>query len=164
MLCLEWAWCHIPCTPPTQFRNMHTRLMLLPWDTPEARHSHRTHEAFLSFLRHILPLLLPRLHLLHFLESEFLHVTHHIPRRPVSFLIPRGTYTFYPQLAFHLLHFHLILIYRGGSASQLVISGRKGFRVAFFFFFFFHGFLSLLLLSWHSPTFSFSLHLFGVFI
>lgn len=62
-------------------------------------------------------------------------------------------------MAFHLLYFHLILIYRGGSALQLVISGRKGFRVAFLS----HCFLSFPFLSWHSPTFSFSLHFFGFF-
>lgn len=138
MPCLEWAWCHILCTPATPFRNTHTRLILLRWDTPEARHGHRTHELFsyLSFLRHILPPL-PRLPFSHFFESEFLHVAHHIPRRPVSFLIPRGTYTYFlPPIGISSSIFHLILIYRGGSALQLVISGRKGFRVAFFLWFF----------------------------
>jgi hypothetical protein len=48
--------------------------------------------------------------------------------------------------------FRLILIHRGGSASQLVISGRKGFSVAFsvsFYHGMVHTFTFLLVVQTH---------------
>lgn len=42
------------------------------------------------------------------------------------------------QLAFDLLHFPLILIHRVGSALQLIVSGRRGFRVAIILFLLFY--------------------------
>lgn len=54
-------------------------------------------------------------------------------------------YTIFFVVVVLFLFFCLILIHRGGSALQLVISGRKGFRVAVFRFIFFT--------SWHGPTY-----------
>lgn len=63
------------------------------------------------------------------------HITlHYIATRLASFLIPHGIYPPFYQLAFDLLHFPFILIHRVGSALQLIISGRKGFRVAIILF------------------------------
>lgn len=154
--CLEWAWCHILCTLATQSHNTHTRLILLLWDTPEARQSH---EYFHSFLRHIIPPL-PRLTFFsHLFESKFPHVAHHIPRQPVSFLIPRGTYTYFlPPIG-------ISSIFTSSSytvAGLLCSWSSAGARV--FGWHFYYDFLSLPFLSWLHPTFSFSIHFLGLFL
>lgn len=65
---------------------------------------------------------------------------HYIATRLASFLIPHGIYPPFYQLAFDLLHLHfpLFLIHRVGSALQLIVSGRKGFRVAIILFLLFY--------------------------
>lgn len=65
---------------------------------------------------------------------------HYIATRLASFLIPHGIYPPFNQLAFDLLHLHfpLFLIHRVGSALQLIVSGRKGFRLAILFLLLFY--------------------------
>lgn len=159
MPCPEWAWCHILCTPATQFHNMYTRLIPLRWDTPEAPHGHRTHETlFFSFLRHILPL--PRLPFFAFLRVRvffFYHVAHHIPRRPVSFLIPRGTYTYLlpPNWHFIFYIFTSSSYTVAGLLCSWSLAGARVFGWLFFpivscLFLFYHGIVP----PFHSPSIS----------
>lgn len=97
----------------------------------------------------------------HFFEFEFFlffyHVAHHIPRRPVSFLIPRGTYTYLlpPNWHFIFYIFTSSSYTVAGLLCSWSLAGARVFGWLFFpivscLFLFYHGIVP----PFHSPSMS----------